>query len=133
MTKLINSNCIKNSKFYETKLVMKFENSNCDETQTQMVIKLKNSNCDKTETQIVTKLNKGSPLKKTIESVSMLIPRGGDLRASAHTSLGFLCMLQTHLFGSRKSPKKLCSLLTQYFMCFLIYVTSNINPLTFNK
>ena len=37
---------------------------------------------------------KWEALKKTIESVSMLIPRGGggwggDPRASAHTSLGF--------------------------------------------
>ena len=29
---------------------------------------------------------------------------GGDPQASAHTSLGFFCMLQTHLFGFRK-PK----------------------------
>ena len=56
MTKLKNSNCVKNSNFDETKIVIKFKNSNSDKTQTQMVIKLKNSNCDKTQTLIVTEI-----------------------------------------------------------------------------
>ena len=47
-------------------------------------------------------------LKKTVESVSMLIPRGGGPRASTHTSLGFFCMLQTYLVGSRKPQNKFC-------------------------
>ena len=41
--------------------------------------------------------------KKHVESVSMLIPRGGGgvSGTSAHTSLGFFCMLQTYFVGSR--------------------------------
>ena len=49
--------------------------------------------------------------------------------------LGFLfCLLHTYLLGSQKSPKqkKLCSFPTQYFIYFLIDLTININPLTFN-
>ena len=47
------------------KIVAKFENSNCDQTQTQIVIKQKETNCDKTKkNQIVTKL-KNSNCDKT--------------------------------------------------------------------
>ena len=47
---------------------------------------------------------------KTIESVSMLITKGGrgPRRASAHTSLGFFFMLQTYLVGSRKPQNRFC-------------------------
>ena len=70
---------------------------------------------------------------KPIESVSMLIPRGGGPQASAHTSLGFppACFKLTWL--ALGSPKQiLCSLISQYLICFLIYLTIKINPLTFN-
>ena len=44
---------------------MKFNYSNCDETQTEMVTKLRNSNCDKT--QLLTKLiNKSNCFKTQI-------------------------------------------------------------------
>ena len=48
VTKLNNSNCVKNSISDETQIVMKFKNSNYDETQKlKWSQNSKNSNCDK--------------------------------------------------------------------------------------
>ena len=77
--------------------------------------KLKNSNCDKThKTQIVTKTDE-------ISQGSFL--RSRDVFLYAPNLLGWL----------QEAPKQiLCSLLRQYFIYFVIYLTIKINPLTFN-
>ena len=57
---------------------------------------------------------------------------GGVPGSSAHTSLAFFFAWSKPTYLAQDVPKHiLCSLLTQYFIYFLIYFTIKINSLTF--
>ena len=59
--------------------------------------------------------------------------QNGALCTSAHTSLGFFLHGPNLLVWLTEAPKQiLCSLLTQCFIYFLIYLTIKINPTTFS-